>query len=474
VILESLVLAIAAGTLGALLALWGGRILIAALSANAGRVAVGLSADGYYFAATAVISLFAGLLFGLLPALRISSGPAARYARSTGLGSSTGGKGGRLLVLAQVAISLPLLVGAILFLQTIHNLNRVPLGFDPEGLVHFECDPALNGYDLNGTQRFFDEVLTGLNSIPGVRSATLLENALISGWISNTVISVDGSEPTSILMNRVGPRFFETTGMRLLAGRDLGEQDHGEAPLVAVINEAAAHEFFSSGTPVGRYFTRTFRGEAHQVEVVGIVANSRYRGLRDDIRPIMFIPHRQSGLSEMFVMVRAEPVDRLSEQIVAAVAAVDPDVPVTNLRTQSEQIRATLGSERVYTGFLVFFGCLALFLASIGLYGITVTAVEHRTAEMGLRVALGARRSAVIWLILRDVVVLTGLGLVAGVALSLAGTSAIRASLFGVAPWDPLSTVLAALLLLTLAVLSGLIPARRAARLDPIVALRSE
>jgi len=472
---ESLVLALAGGALGAVFAVWAGRVLIAMLSANAGRIAVELPASWTLLGTAAAVSVVAGLLFGLLPALRLSRADTAGFIRPTGIGTGAPRlAGGRLLVAVQIAVSVPLLVGAMLLLQTVANLGRVELGFNPRGLVLFRLDPSLNAYPRERTVRIFEQVLERLERIPGVSSATLLENALVSGWISNTMITVDGGERKEIHMNRVGPRFFETMGMTLVAGRDLGPQDGPNAPLVAVINETAAREHFGQPTPVGRHFQRPFSGTEAPVEVVGIVRDSKYDDLRDDVPPTMFLPWRQSAISRLYVAVRAAMTPGMTDQIRAAVADVDATVPVTDLKTQVEQIDASIARERVFSTLLASFGVFALLLAAIGLHGVTSYAVARRTSEIGVRLALGATRGAVLWMVLRQVLLLAAAGLVIGVPLAIGATRVVRSMLFGVGTADPLSLAAAAVALLTVAAVSGLLPARRAARLDPIAALRHE
>ncbi len=472
---ESLLLAAAGGGLGALAALWGSRALLALLTSDAGLVAVAPPSVRTLAAPVFAITCAAGLFVGLLPALRLARDEGAQLVRSAAIGASAPRQtAGRLLVMAQIAISVPLLVGAGLFLRTLQNLGGVELGFDPHSLVVFRLDPTLNGYGPERVTRLYDRVLERLETIPGVSSATLVENMLISGWISNTRITVEGGEPRAILMNRVGPRFFETMGMPLVAGRRFDLQDQPGSPRVAVINEAAARAFFGAASPLGRAFTWSGPDYA-EIAVVGVVRDSRYDSLRSPVAPTMFLPFSQSGLGRMYVAVRARgAIAGLADAIRAAVGEVDPTVPVTGLTTQAAQIDATLGREHTLTLLLGFFGGVALLLACIGLYGVTAYTVARRTSEIGVRVALGARRSDVFWLILRQALILAGAGLLVGVPLALAATRTVRALLFGVEPDDPASIAATVVVLLLVAVVSGVLPARRAARLDPLVALRHE
>jgi hypothetical protein len=262
--------------------------------------------------------------------------------------------------------------------------------------------------------------------------------------------------------------------MTLVAGRDLAPADDEHAPLVAVVNETAAREFFGQPSPVGRHFEHTIGGQSTQVEVVGVVRDSKYDDLRDDVPPTMFLPWRQSAINRLYVAVRAAMTPGMTDRIRAAVAEADATVPVTDLKTQVEQIDASIARERVFSTLLVAFGVFALLLAAIGLHGVTSYAVARRTSEIAVRLALGATRAAVLWMVLRQVLLLAIAGVAVGVPLAVAATRVVRSMLFGVEPADPLSIVTAAVAMLAIAAVSGLLPARRAARLDPIAALRQE
>jgi predicted permease len=468
---ESLLLAGAGGVTGALLAAWSGRALVTTLAGTT-TTAIDVTLEPRLFLISTLVSLAAALIFGMFPALRLSSTAASEFVRQAGAGASAPRlRAGRVLVLVQVAVSVPLLVGAVLFLRTVHNLGSVALGFEPRNLVVFKMDPGLNGYDEARVKRLYEQVLDRLQTVPGVRSATLLENSLVSGWISNTRMTVDGGEPASILMNRVGPGFFDTVGLPLVSGRGIGVQDRDGRAAVAVVNEAAVRKFFNGANPIGRQVTLG----TDLVEIVGVARDSKYRGLKDAIEPTMFLPYLQSrNMSAMFVAVRGAGDGALAERIRSAVAEVDREVPVTDLKTQAQQIDETIGSERAFTTLLVFFGAFALLLASIGLHGVTSYAVARRTAEIGIRMALGAQRRTVVWLILRQVVWLAAGGLVIGIPAAAALSRAARAYLYGVEPTDPVSMAAGATVLFLIAVIAGFIPARRASRLDPLVALRRE
>jgi predicted permease len=473
---ESVLLAVAGGALGIGLALWGAPVVVTLL-AGAQSHAVSIAPDIRLLLTGAIVSCAAAVLCGLVPALRLANVAAAPdFLRQSG--SAAGAprqRAGRVLIAIQIAVSVPLVVGSALFLKTIHNLAAVDVGFDPRNLIVFKIDPALNNYPDERARRLFADVVARLQSEPGVRGATLLENGLVAGSVSNTQMTVDGAEPKSILFNRVGPGFFETIGLPLVAGRGLGLQDRGGAPRVAVVNETAVRQFFGGQNPLGRQVRMTSFFGPNPIEIVGVARDSKYSTLKGATRPTIFLPHLQSPtMGTIVVAVRTDGTRDLPRRIRAAVAGIDRDVPVTNLKSEEAQIDESIGSERMFTLLLVFFGGFALLLACIGLHGVTSYAVSRRTAEIGVRVALGARRSQVIWLVLRQVVLLALAGLAAGVPAAAAASRSVRSLLFGVEPADPWSMAAGAIAMFAVAIAAGFAPARRAARLDPLVALRQE
>src|SRR5262249_6726159 len=269
------------------------------------------------------VSCLAALLCGMFPALRLSSGTPADFIRQAGAGAAAPRlRAGRLLVIAQVAISVPLLVGAVLFLRTIYNLASVDLGFEPRGVVVFKMDPGLNAYDAPRVTRLYERVLDRVQAVAGVRSVTLVENSLVSGWVSNTGFSVDGAPAKSMLMNRVGPAFFETFGLPIVAGRGLGLQDRAGSTRLAVIDQAGAREFFGTANPIGSHLQMSGRRgpEPDPIEVVGVVRDSKYDSVKKDVRPTLFLPYFQSRgqLTAMFVAVRTSEVAAMPERLRSA------------------------------------------------------------------------------------------------------------------------------------------------------------
>jgi predicted permease len=477
VLLESVLLSISGGLLGTFVGSWGGRILLTLLSPGGDLTALNVAIDGRLLALTIGISGAAAVLFGLLPALRIARSDAAPVMKQVTTGSQVSPlKGATVLMVVQVAISVPLIVGAALFLQTVYKLGKVDLGFNPDRLTIFRLDPSLNGYNTDRIERLYGDVLQRIAAIPGVTSATLSDVVLMSRLQNNWEFSVDDKR-TNLKFARVGSAYFDTFRIPIVAGRAIGIQDDSRSLRVAVVNESAARSLFDSGLAIGRHVTME-SNPAVAFEVVGVAKDSRYTSPRDPMPPTIFLPYAQTTLGRlggMEVALRtAVSSPGLAEQIRAAVAEVDREVPVTDLKTQSEQIDQTLGPERTFMQLLVAFGAFALLLACVGLHGVTAYAVARRTSEIGIRVALGAKRSDVVWLVLRQVILITGAGLFIGIPTSIALGGLVRSVLYGVESNDPASLITAVVVMVAISLLAGFLPTQRALRLDPLKALRYE
>ena len=476
-LLESAVLGAAGTLLGVLLAVWARSALTAMLTSilsrsNFGAVEVQVSLEPMVLLVSAGLGCAATILFGLLPALRLSQLDPMAWLKQRAAGAATPRLNlGRALIAVQIAVTVPLVLGAALFLRTIANLSAVPLGFDPSNVAIFRLDPSYTGLPEAEYSRLYQQVLSNVQAVPGVRSATLLENALLSGIVSNTSITING-ERKQLYKNAVGPGFAETMGIRLLAGRMPGLQDVDGRPLVGAVNETAVAKLFGGRTPIGQ----SLRIGDSDVQIVGVVSDSRYQSQRDPTPPTMYDAALQrAGWGGHHIVLRADAsLARIEPAIREAVARVHHDLPVPELRAQTALIAQTNAREEVFTRLLTMFGVLALLLASIGLHGVTAYSVNRRTNEIGVRVAVGAQPAQVLWLVLRQVVILAGIGLAIGVPLSLAAGRSVQSLLFGIAPDNLLALTGAALVMLTVAIAAGLLPALRAARLDPLVALRAE
>jgi predicted permease len=477
-LLESLVLA-GTGTLaGLILAVSSRGVLRGLLTGSLGSGAFGsvdmeMSIDPVVIGLCVTLGMTATVVFGLLPALRLSKLDAASWLKQRpGAGSSAPRlTAGRVLIALQIAVSVPLVVGATLFLRTVANLGAVELGFDPEGLVMFHLNPGYTQLPSDEYSGLYLRVLDRLDELPGVRSATLLENALMSGIISNTVISVDG-ESHSLYRNAVGPGFLETIGMRLLAGRVPGMQDVGDAPPVGAVNAMAMEELFGGESPIDHFL----RVGGRDVRIVGVVNDAPYRNQREPVPPILYESALQrEGYGGHHIVLRTDAqIGGLEPLIRDAVSQVNADLPVPNLRSQTAIMEQTSAKERAFTQLLSMFGVFALLLASIGLHGVTSYWVTRRTNEIGVRLAVGARPHQILRLVLRQVVVLAAVGLLVGVPAALAAGPLVGSLLFGVAPMDLGAVAVAGVGVLIVAIGAGFLPARRAANMDALVALRTE
>jgi predicted permease len=483
---ESMILILLGGAAGFLLAWWAGRYLLAFLpSSSFMNLGLNVSPDLRVFGFAAGISLFSGIVFGLGPAAR-----ATRIELSEDLkggihsGRLASGKSRlwsrKLLVTFQLAVSFLLVVVAGLMVRTLQNLKSADLGFDPRNVLVFSLSPSANGYSGEKLSLFYNRLLDQLNEIPGVVSASASSDVLISdvamgGW---NAIEVEGSPPSgrrmSTSINYVAPRFFETMGIPLLTGRGPQIGDTASRPKVAVINETFARKYFPDTSPVGRRFR--WKGGKDWMEVVGIVGDVKFSSVRAEPPPIVHIPFLQSPwMIDMTFEVRAATsAAAVARGIYSAVRALDPNLPVVEMRSQEQQIASSLNTERLFAKLAGLFGALGLTLACVGLYGIMAYNVTLRTGEIGIRMALGANPRGILWLILKGTLPLVLIALLTGSLLALGTTRLIASILYGVAPNDHVTLGGSMLLLFLVATLAAWIPARRAAKVDPMVALRYE
>jgi predicted permease len=473
-LVESLILASAGAAIGVWIGVFGGRILLRMLTVSSGPIAMTLDANWRLLALTAAIAGIATVCFGVFPALRLVRRDIVPTMKSTsGVGGAPRLRPATVLMAVQVAISLPLVAGAAIFLQTVHNLGRVDLGFNPERLVSFRLDPSLSGYGRARVEQVYEQILGRLRATPGISAATLVTDPLLAGTSANTTVTLADGRTRDIHFNRVGSDYFATMGIGLTAGRAIDARDRDETPRVIVINEAAATALFGNAPPLGQRLT-IFNADT---EVVGVARDTKYDSVRKATVPTMFLPFMQTSapltLGAMYVVARTNVAPALVIGTLRSVVAdVDRDVPVSRMKTQTDQIQESLATEFAFTRLLLAFAAFALFLACIGLHGLTAYAVARRTSEIGLRMALGAQRADVLWLILRQVVVVTGIGLVAGIPMAITGAKAVASLLYGVKTIDPASLAIAIVVMTIVAGLAAYVPARRAARLDPLTALR--
>jgi predicted permease len=470
---ESVVLASLGGAFAILIAAWANQGLPRLFSLN-----VTLQFDYRLLGFTAVLSLATGILFGLAPAFRLTRVvPGVAFKP----GSFAGEPGRRLtlgktLIIVQVVLSLVLVSGAGLLARTLWNLRQTDLGFDREHVITVRIDPRSAGFPASQLPGLYAQLVERIGALPGVRSATIAFSSIAGGGTVSSGINVPGYTPgprenMSIDENYVDPGYFATVGIPLVEGRDFDGRDHEKAPKVAIINETMARRFFSSASPLGR----TYGYGSLQFQIVGVVRDARLKGPRSRPGPMAYRPIRQEMDYARSLEVRTKADPRVvAPEIRKVIAQVAPALPVQDVATLAERVGRLLARERLVTQITAIFGLLALLLACIGIYGLISYAVARRTAEMGIRMALGATRASVVWLVLREAIVLVLIGLAVGIPLVFAAARLVTGLLFGVSPTDPLTLVSTALLMLSIAVLAAYPPARRASRVDPITALRYE
>jgi predicted permease len=480
-IAESLVLSLAGGAIGILFAWWIGGALLGLL-ANSAELPLTAAPDLRVFAFTFALSLLTGILFGLAPAWQTTSPKLALTLKDHAGNVSAGGGHVRLrkvLVVSQVALSLLMLIAAALFTRSLHNLKNVDLGFRRERLLSFSMDPSLAGYPAERIRRFAGEVQARVAATPRVQAAAVGVVSVIAGDQTMRSILIEGHQPKedenmNPWFDTVSPGYFQTMGIALLAGRDFTVRDRIGAPRVAVVNHVFADYYFKKN-PIGRRFG-IGRGPKADIEIVGVVRGARYSKVDEQIPREVYLAFAQDQNPSSLV-VYARTTDNPKAVFAALrreVNGLDSALPIASLRTMEDQIDESLSAQRAMASLSVFFGILATLLAAIGLYGVMAYTVSRRTREIGIRLALGAGRASLLKMVLREVALLTVAGVVIAIPVALAVTRLVRSELYGIVPNDPVSIASAALVLTSVALLAGYIPAERATRVDPLTALRYE
>ncbi len=432
------------------------------------------------------VSLLTGLIFGLAPAWKSSRVNVSSTLKEAGrglTGSSARIGAGKILVIGQIALSVMLLIGAGWFIRTLRNLENVDLGYQREHLALVDVDFLSAGYSGARLPIAFNEVRDRLARIPGVRAVTYSANGLFSGSESGDKISVEGyksSKPRDLhaRFDRVGPGYFAAVGIPILLGRDIGPQDVESGEPICVVNEGFAKFYFGGRNPIGKHVTDEFPDSRKTFTIAGVARDARDHSLRGEIFRRFYLSGMQSlgGFpSDMNYEIRtfAEP-GAVIEAARKTILSFNPALPVGRVQPFVEMLDDNLRQERIIAQLSTVFGGVALLLAAIGLYGVLSYAVAQRTNEIGIRMALGAERSRVVRMILRETGVLIAIGIAAGVPASLACARLIQSKLFGLKPADPATLSVALGIMIVVAALSGYLPARRASRVDPLVALRYE
>ncbi len=480
---ESCVLAVLGAAAGLLVARWTLVGIASFFPADPGGGPFDLSLDLPVVGFAAALALGTGLLFGLYPALHATRQDLASAIKGQA-GQPSGGRAAArfraTLVTAQIALSLMLLVSAGLFGRSLLNVSRVELGLDVDRLATFAVAPELNGYTPERSRVLFERMEEELAAIPGVTGVTASMVPVLSGSNWGTDVRVEGFESgpdvdSNARYNEVGPGYFATMGMPLRAGRDFTAADQLGAPEVAVVNETFLEKFGLGRDAVGKRMA-TGGDEELAIEIVGIVADAKYSEVKDEIPPLFFVPYRQDeriGSLTFYLRTGVAPEAVLAE-VPKVVARLDPDLPVDELKTMPQQVRENVVLDRLITALTVAFGGIATLLAAVGLYGVLAFTVAQRTRELGLRMALGADRGRVLRLVLGQVGWMTLIGSAIGLALAFGLGRLARSQLFEVAGHDPVVLLAATVVLALVALGSGLVPARSASRIDPMVALRWE
>jgi predicted permease len=481
---ESVFLAFAGGAFGLLIAHWGTAALLRL--SRTGELEA--SPDLRVFAFTAAVCFLTGILFGLIPALRSRKVSVALTLKS-GAQSGSGGRGGwnwgKSLVTGQVALSLLILFAAGLLVRSLQNIRNVDLGYNREHILLVSTDPLSAGYDKTRIIQFGNELSAQFANIPGVRAATYSKNGLFSGSESSNSVKVEGYTPksgadTDAAYDEVGPNYFSAVGIPLLLGRDIGPQDTQTSRRVAVVNETMAKFYFGAGNPIGRKFSiDSPETKDQQVEIVAVARDARARDyeLKGPVRPRFYVPAAQLPVPNPVFNFEIKTVgDPLAvvQSVRKQLKSFDARVPVYNVHTVNEATENQIRQEILIAKLSSFFAGLALLLAAIGLYGVLSYSVAGRTREIGVRMALGAQRGRVLQMVLREAGRLVLLGIAIGIPAAMLAGRLFSSMLFGLKATDPLSMVLVVAVLLAITLLASYIPARRATKVDPMIALRYE
>jgi predicted permease len=482
---ESLLLALLGAAGGLTIAWWGSRLLLALAGDGGSTIPLDLRLDLPVLAFTAAISVLAVVLSGLVPALRASRVDLAAsmraHARAVG-SSGTGGRsslsGGKMLVASQVALSLLLLTGAGLLVRSLRLLQETELGVARDRLLITTLDVRSRGYDDARLAALTRELTARLERLPGVAAVTYSENGIFSGVESNVTVAVPGfqassSEDSVANSDNVGPGYIRAIGARLLQGRDLTPRDIEGAPPVALVNETFARHYFPNASPLGKWALF----DSVRAEIVGVVADVRHQGLRDAPVRRVYFPYFNTPIGPIVLHFEVRATDdpaRLSAAVRREIAAVDPALPILAIDPLTQLIRQSLREARLVTRLTATFGVLALLLAAVGLYGVMSYAIARRTGEIGLRVALGAQPRDVVRMVLLEALSVVAVGVAIGLPLGLAALRLLRSQLYGVGVADPVAMAVALAVLTLTALAAVLVPASRAARVAPLVALRQE
>ena len=482
---ESVLLSCLGGLLGLLVAYWSIQSITWLLANGRDNFTLHAALNWPVLGFTLALALVTGIVFGLAPAIQATGvhlTPALKEARASAprgrrlrLGAN------RFLVVAQMAISLLLVIAAGLFVRTVSNLRSVELGFKRENVLLFSLNARQARYKDAALARYYADLLDRFRTIPGVRNAGLSDFPLVSHYWSSAGLTIPGApapagRPPETCVLKVDPSFLTTMQIPVLLGRGIEERDMA-FPRVAVVNEKFAAKFFGKENPIGRTIGIGDSKEPADIEIIGVARTAHYNSLQEEIPPVAYIPYTQdlAGLRQVFFELRTagDPLAQ-ANAVRQIVAQTSNNVFLTDVNTQSRQIDETIGQQLTFANLCTCFAVLALLIACVGLYGTMAYAVARRTGEIGIRMALGAERRNIIWIVMREVLALAAAGLAIGLAAALETTRFIESFLFGAKPNDPLAIAYSVAILAAAGLAGGYAPAWRASRIDPMTALRHE
>jgi predicted permease len=481
---ESLLLSFLGGAAGLALAVLMDRALISLQPTDVWSIAISPTPDTSVLLFTLLVCILTGMLFGLVPGL-LATRPELAATLKDEAGSVAGGASAGLrksLVVAQVALSLLLLVGAGLFLRSLNNLKELHPGFQTQNLIAVGVEPTLSGYKPEWTRQYYRQLTEHLDALPGVNSVALAVIPVLVGWEWDNSVTIEGYTPKQgedpdPHMQFCSPKFFETLKIPIRMGRDFNPKDALGAPKVAIVNQKFAKRYFGERSPLGRHVGfGSDPGTKTDMEIVGVVGDTKYENMREQVPHELYVPYEQQDwVDSMTIYVRTSaPPASFFDTLRRGMRDVDSSVPMYEMRTMNENVQNSLVTERLLATLSMVFGALATLLAAIGLYGVMAFMVARRTREIGIRMALGAGGASVIWLVMREVLLLASAGLAIGLAAALGLTRLVEAELFGVKPTDIITMIVATMGIAAVVAMAGYLPARRATGIDPMRALRFE
>ncbi len=483
-LVESILLALAGGATGLFLAIEVDRMLLGNMPAGANPLVISSTPDWRILAFTAAISTLCGVIFGLIPALQITKTDIAPTLKDQAANIVSGGSLTlrKALIAAQVMLSVILLIAAGLFIRSLKTLRDLDPGFRTENVLAFSLDPARNGYTPERTIALYRQLKEQLDQVPGIQSSSLavmrvLDESEWDSWVTVEGYQAAAGEWVDPHMNFLAPGYFDTLGVPFLEGRDFRYTDSKDTAKVAIVNEKFAKRYFQGRSPIGRHIGMGGDpGTKTDIKIVGMLRDTKYENMRAEMPLSVFRPYQQVEFAlgmTAYIRTAAAP-EQMFPSIRQLLNRMDPNLPVFSMRTLQEQMQNSLSTERLVASLTSAFGLVASILAGIGIYGVIAYSVSHRTREIGIRTALGAQRSDVAWLVMREALLIVGFGLLAGLPAAFALSRLARAQLYGISPGDPTAMFAAAGSILLITLIAVYVPAARATRVDPMKALRWE